>query len=259
MSDLENLLTTALKEEGPLVFLTGAGISAESGIPTFRGKEGFWTVGSEVYQPEEMATFAMFRTHPEEVWKWYLMRREMCLEAEPNPAHKALVAIENKWGDRFRLITQNVDGLHIRAGNSSERTWRIHGDINLVRCSASCTPEVHPFPKNKDNLHCPMCEAWLRPHVLWFDECYNEEWYRYESSLRTAEEATLLVVIGTSGATNLPMQVGVQVARRGACLIDVNPEPNPFSELAAESDKGTAISGKASESLPRIAEILQRS
>jgi NAD-dependent deacetylase len=259
MRELETLLLSALEEEGPLVFLTGAGISAESGIPTFRGKEGFWTVGSKVYQPQEMATFAMFHSHPEEVWKWYLMRREMCLEAEPNPAHLALVEIEKRWGDRFRLITQNVDGLHIRAGNSPERTWRIHGDINFVRCVVSCTTDVLPIPENTDDMHCKKCGDWLRPHVLWFDEYYNEEWYRYESSIAAASESALLVVIGTSGATNLPIQVGMQVAERGACLVDVNPEPNPFSELAQRCEKGTAISGKASESLPRIAEILLRS
>ncbi len=254
--DLEEFLPAALKERGPLVFLTGAGISAESGIPTFRGKEGFWTFGSREYQPQEMATFSMFRSRPDEVWKWYLYRRKLCLEAEPNPAHHALVEIERKWGDRFRLITQNVDGLHLRAGNSHGRTWRIHGDINLMRCSETCTSGVLPLPEDDASPHCSNCGSWMRPHVLWFDEYYNEEWYRFESSLKAASEAALLVVIGTSGATNLPMQVGERVAARGAYMVDVNPEANPFSELAGGCERGMAVTGKASECLPRIAKVL---
>ena len=96
----------------------------------------------------------------------------------------------------------------------------------------------------------------MRPHVLWFDECYNEEWYRFESSLAVAAESALLVVIGTSGATNLPIQVGMRVAERDGYLVDVNPEENPFSELAGECANGTAVTGKAAECLPRIAEVL---
>jgi len=255
VSKLEEILEKARKEPGLLLFLTGAGISAESGIPTFRGKDGFWTAGSKVYRPEELATFSTFRSRPGDVWEWYLLRRETCLRVEPNAAHHALVKIEEKWGDRFRLITQNVDGLHLRAGNSLERTWQIHGDINLMRCAAECTDAVQPVGDGK-NLRCDRCGDWMRPHVLWFDEYYNEEWYRFESSLAAASGAALLVVVGTSGATNLPIQVGMRAAERGAYLVDVNPEPNPFSEWAESSPRGKAVTGKASERLPRIAELL---
>src|SRR5262245_44328807 len=98
--------------EAPLVFLTGAGISAESGIPTFRGPEGYWRVGSVNYRPEEMATHAFFVEMPDEVWRWYAMRRDTCRRASPNAAHLALVALEAELGDAFLLVTQNVDGLH---------------------------------------------------------------------------------------------------------------------------------------------------
>src|ERR1017187_4141744 len=97
---------------GPVVFLTGAGISAESGIPTFRGPEGFWRVGSRNYQPTEMATAVAFARMPAEVWRWYLFRRGVCRSAAPNAAHRALVRFEKRAGDRFLLIIQNVDGLH---------------------------------------------------------------------------------------------------------------------------------------------------
>ncbi|HVV49677.1 MAG TPA: Sir2 family NAD-dependent protein deacetylase, partial [Polyangia bacterium] len=102
---------------GPIVFLTGAGISAESGIPTFRGAEGYWRVGSRNYQPTEMAAAAAFARMPEEVWRWYLYRRGVCRAAAPNDAHRALVALERRLGARFLLVTQNVDGLHLRAGS----------------------------------------------------------------------------------------------------------------------------------------------
>ena len=100
--------------------LTGAGVSAESGIPTFRGREGYWTVGSTEYHPQEMATLQAFEAMPEEVWRWYLYRLGACREAQPNQAHRAIVRLEERLGDRFCLITQNVDGLHLRAGSSPD-------------------------------------------------------------------------------------------------------------------------------------------
>ncbi|HLU39970.1 MAG TPA: Sir2 family NAD-dependent protein deacetylase, partial [Planctomycetota bacterium] len=100
----------AARAGGRVVVLTGAGISAESGIPTFRGPEGFWRVGSAHYRPERLATFAAFRAMPEAQWGWYLWRRSLCLRAAPNAAHRALVALERAFGERFVLVTQNVDG-----------------------------------------------------------------------------------------------------------------------------------------------------
>src|SRR5215207_6618704 len=139
MSDaLDCLLRDALGRSGLIVFLTGAGISAESGIPTFRGKEGYWTVGSTEYHPQELATSTAFRRMPWAVWAWYLYRRRVCRAAAPNDAHRALVRAEASLGDRFLLITQNVDGLHRRAGSSAERTYEIHGNIELARCADAC-------------------------------------------------------------------------------------------------------------------------
>ena len=116
---------------GRVVFLTGAGVSAESGIPTFRGQEGYWTVGSREYHPQEMATQASFTKMPRECWRWYLYRRGVCNAAQPNAGHEALVRAERALKDRFRLITQNVDGLHRRAGNIQaircKSKWRHHG------------------------------------------------------------------------------------------------------------------------------------
>jgi NAD-dependent deacetylase len=263
------LLTRA--RQSRICVLTGAGISAESGIPTFRGKDGYWTVGSRNYMPEEMATARLFALHPEEVWRWYLYRFGVCQRVQPNAAHHALTVLERVFGDRFALVTQNIDGLHLRAGTSAERTYRIHGDSAYVRCSMDCgvgllaLPELGLYdaqtslrPEDARALHCPKCGQWLRPHVLWFDEYYDEENYRAESALFAAANADLLLVIGTSGATNLPMQIGELCARNGATIIDVNPEINPFTRLANRARSGAYIAGSACEYLPEIVETLTR-
>ncbi len=256
---------------GKRVFLTGAGISAESGIPTFRGAEGYWSVGAREYHPQELATHYAFTQMPEEVWAWYLYRRAVCRAAPPNAGHLALVEAERLLGDQFLLVTQNVDGLHLRAGNSPERTYEVHGNIDYYRCAESCSNERYalgdgflPFargqklsPEQQALLRCPRCQAWGRPHVLWFDECYNEEDYRYDSSRAAAARAVALISVGTSGATNLPVQMGFIAAQRGAFLVDVNPEQNPFSQLAQQQG-GRWLRESASTGLVEVVKAMQR-
>jgi NAD-dependent deacetylase len=264
---LAKILEEIRVAKGRVVALTGAGISAESGIPTFRGTEGYWVVGSRNYLPQEMATREMFDRKPEEVWRWYLYRFGVCRAAQPNAGHAALVALERQLGPRFTLITQNIDGLHRRAG--SRRVFTIHGDAAWVRCAAECglgridQPDLGeraretPFgDRERAALTCPRCGGWLRPHVLWFDESYDEENYRFDSTLRAAEAADLLLVVGTSGATNLPMRVGQLCFSGGSALVDVNPEENPFSELAERSPRGFFARGSATERLPEIVAAL---
>jgi NAD-dependent deacetylase len=265
------LIDEAVRESGPILWLTGAGISAESGIPTFRGKEGYWRVGSRNYHPQDLATHESFQRQPEDVWSWYLYRRAVCRGAEPNDAHRALATLEQKLDSRFLLITQNVDGLHLRAGNSLERTYPIHGNIDYMRCARECTGELFRIPEDVDPhwekgravgpaerglLLCPRCGGRSRPHVLWFDEIYDEPRFRFESSLRAASEAALLVVVGTAGVTNLPLQVGALVARRGAPMIVINPEPSPFTEFAEEAERGCVLQGRAGEWVPPVAEAI---
>ena len=268
---LVRILEGVRRERGRVVVLSGAGISAESGIPTFRGAEGYWVVGSRNYVPQEMATLEMFERCPEEVWRSYLYRFVGCRDARPNAGHRAIAELEQSLGDRFTLITQNIDGLHRRAGNSPERTYCIHGDAAWVRCARDCGAGKLPLPefpggRTKDTpfgdedrrkLSCPRCGGWLRPHVLWFDEYYDEENYRMDSALRAAGAAHLLLVVGTSGATNLPMQIGRIAFGRSIAMIDVDPEDNPFAELAEQSERGFFARGTACERLPPIVERLR--
>jgi len=262
---LAEILEGVKAARGRVLALTGAGISAESGIPTFRGKEGFWVVGSRNYMPQEMATREMFDVAPAEVWRWYLYRFGVCRTANPNAGHAALVELDRALGDRFHLVTQNIDGLHLRAGSTPERTYCIHGDAAFVRCSEGCTPELLPMPDmgprggqtpftaaDRERLTCPGCGSWLRPHVLWFDEYYDEQYYRMQSALRAADRADLLLVVGTSGATNLPSQIGDLAWRRGIAFVDVNPEDNPFAQRARSMRRGFSARGTAAERLPEI-------
>lgn len=253
---LEASVVTAIEEAanrpGLVTVLAGAGISAASGIPTFRGPEGYWSVGAREYTPQQLATRAMFERAPEDVWSWYLYRLGVCRSARPNPAHDALVRLEQTLGDRFLLITQNVDGLHLRAGNTPERTYAVHGEIEWARCASDCTVARVAVPEqvttkqrgepltdaDRAALRCAGCGGWLRPHVLWFDETYDEPRFRFDSSLRAAADTALLLTVGTSGATTLPTLVVQRSALAGATVVDVNPADNPFGDLAAHTGGG---------------------
>jgi len=269
--ELEASLSTAFRGNGRVTVLTGAGVSAESGIPTFRGPEGYWTIGSRNYQPHEISTYAMFRRNPAEVWKWFLFRRGVCMASDPNSGHFSLVEMEQLLGKRFTLITQNIDGLHLRAGNTHGNTYQVHGNLNYMRCTEGCNNTVYPIPDEMPAklrgeglskaewtlLACPSCGAMTRPHVLLWDECYNEEWYRFTSSLRVAEETALLIVVGTTGATNLPNLAVEAVVRAGGTVIDINPQRNRFSEVALKSPGGLFLQTVSSQALPRMATVFK--
>lgn len=267
-SAIARVLKTASSRRGRVVFLTGAGISAESGIPTFRGPEGYWRVGSRNYHPQELATHAAFEAMPATVWAWYLSRYRTCTQAQPNAAHLALVEAARVLGERFLLVTQNVDGLHRRAGSPAEQLYEIHGNLGYVRCIEGC-PGLLPldsllahFPdepapaKLPAAFHCSNCQSPLRPHVLWFDEYYDEPLFRLDSTRAAAKAAALLVVIGTTGATNLPLQVGELAVRADTPLVVINPEPNPFSELVRHVSAGVFLEGRAGEWVPDLVRLL---
>jgi NAD-dependent deacetylase len=253
-----------------VVITTGAGISAESGIPTFRGAEGYWTVGAREYHPQEMATQAAFRQMPREVWRWYLYRKGICNAAGPNPAHHALAQLEQALGDRFMLVTQNVDGLHLRAGNSLARTIQVHGNTDYMRpIDGDRTPIPIPSLANasgKLDREDPVTdEIWAqlvsadgrrtRPHVLWFDEYYEEELYRSQSAIDAAAKCSLFVVVGTSGAASIPYHMAAAALQNGATIIDINPDDDPFADHArdrAKLGKGLWLRGGGTTWVPEL-------
>lgn len=219
------------------MILTGAGISAESGVPTFRGADGFWAR----FRPEELATPEAFARDPELCWQWYDARRRAIAECEPNSAHHGIVEIESRLRQRsgessFLLVTQNVDGLHERAG--SERVLRLHGSIWSVRCTREGTRRenrdipVEPLP--------PVCScgALLRPDVVWFGEMLDDAILR--QAFRAAEAAQTVLVIGTSNLVYPAAALPQQALARGARIVEINPEETSLSRLAHESIRGPA-------------------
>jgi NAD-dependent deacetylase len=239
-------LRSCLEKGKKITFLVGAGLSSESGIPTFRGKDGYWTIGSENYRAEEVATKRMFDIAYDEVWKWYLYRKSVTEAAQPNAGHYSLAKIEKLIPDNFALISQNVDGLHLKAGSNPKSLYQIHGDLTFVRCAEECSTELYPFPKEiqltgRDKnqftkeeqlaLMCPKCGNVLRPHVLWFDEYYNEEYYSWDSVHRLANETAVLFIIGTSGATNLPQIFTREVLRLNGMVVEVNTDESLFTPM----------------------------
>lgn len=254
----------AKRSTGPVLWLTGAGISAESGIPTFRGPQGYWRVGSENYRPEELATFSAFQRMPKDVWAWYLYRRAICRAAEPNAAHLALVRAEQELGHDFLLITQNVDGLHGRAGQRHDRTLAIHGNVDWMRPVGG--RKLQPVPAYFDDwtkeraltdeemdLLC-VDGTPARPHVLWFDETYNEEHFRFESAQRAAGRASALIIVGSQGTTNLPSMVAAKCLERGVPVVVVDPADGRFTE--AVRGCGHHLRGPASQWVPPLVEHL---
>lgn len=272
-AQLSEQLAALLERERPehVVVVTGAGISAESGIPTFRGPEGYWTVGSREYHPQEMATQAAFRKMPREVWRWYLYRKGVCNAAAPNPAHFALAKLEQALGDRFTLVTQNVDGLHLIGGNSLERTLQVHGNTDFMRAiEGDRIPLRIPATVPRIGREDPLTdEIWdqlvtpdgrrARPHILWFDEYYEELLYRSDSAIKAAQRCDLLVVIGTSGAAAIPYHMAAVALKNDAAVIDINPDPNPFADHAidrARKQKGLWLSGAGTRWMPELVERL---
>lgn len=242
--------------------VTGAGISADSGVPTFRDSDGYWTVGSKNYRPKEIGTRQAFSQMPLEVWGWYLSRRELCQQVEPNLGHRLLAEWGQVWGDRLQVVSQNVDGLHLRAGQPPEQLYEVHGSLDFFRCWQECTTQRWPLAPEVLTVEalptCPACQGLARPHLLWFDEPYQEELYGSATVRRLAQRVDLLVTVGTSAATTLPQAIVNLVSGRGSLHIDINPEQNPFSHNA-QSHGGLWLQANATQGLGELLQVLQLS
>ncbi|MDW8091376.1 MAG: NAD-dependent deacylase [Meiothermus sp.] len=225
-----------LKSAQRVAVLTGAGISKPSGIPTFRDATGLW----KDFDPEEYATPQAYARNPEKVWAWYAGRYKNVMQAQPNRAHALLAELERRKGEGFLLVTQNVDGLHARAG--SKRLVELHGNIARGRCEA-CQKRF-PLP---DPAHftppptCPACGSRGRPDVVWFGELLPPG--AFERAERAFAQAEVALVIGTSAEVEPAASLGRIAHLSGAYLIEINPEPTPLSRLADCALRMGAVEG----------------
>lgn len=270
MEELQSILHTIIKEKkGYITFLTGAGISAESGLPTYRSIDGIWIKGTKYHRPEEFGTLNYFRKETEEVWQYNLFWKKLIEEAQPNEGHFALTEIETLLGDRFKLITQNVDGLHQRAG--TRKVYEIHGNKQKVRCSKECSEPID-FPENvkqkeytedltpedTEGLKCKKCGSWLRPHTLWFDESYNEKYYYFNTAYDIADHTDILFVIGTSGSTALPVNIVETVKIRSKWIVLINPESDTYFDYILKGSKTLcSIRESSTLALPQLKTMIK--
>lgn len=235
-SDIEKL-KSRLASARSLAVLTGAGVSAESGVPTFRGKGGLW----RNHDPQELATPEAFEADPFLVWEWYDWRRSLISNIRPNPAHHAIAELEKRFAG-FTLITQNVDGLHLLAG--SEKVIELHGSIWAVRCV-----ECGNSSENRDVpiriLPRCACGGLLRPGVVWFGESLPET--ALFKAFEASSSADCFLVVGTSGVVQPAASLASRAKGAGAYVAEINPEETPLSKAA-----DLRLAGKAGEILPLL-------
>jgi NAD-dependent deacetylase len=240
-------LIQTIHQSQHLTVLTGAGISAESGIPTFReAQTGLWSQ----YNPEELATPQAFRANPELVWKWYRWRQEIVRQAAPNPGHLALVAIESQLtaqGANFTLITQNVDGMHQRAGN--QRIIELHGNINRSKCFDCNTLAEDDWDNSQQPPHCAHCNGLLRPDVVWFGE--NLPAHALETAWDSAQHCDVFFSIGTSALVQPAASLPIVALQKGATVVEINPDITNISVLATYN-----LQGPSGEVLPKLVDAV---
>jgi len=229
-----------LRQAEKIIFVTGAGISQESGIPTFRGKDGLW----RKYDAMKLATIDAFYEDPKLVWEWYQERRQNILGAKPNPGHVAIAELEKH--KQVHVLTQNIDGLHQRAGSS--QVYELHGSIITVKCTvcnfkdkiSSSFAQLPPLCK---------CGNILRPDVVWFGEPLPQD--VWEAAMRQASSCDMMVVVGTSLAVSPANLLPVYAKQNGATMVEVNPEETPMT-LSMD----LSIRSSAAKALPELVSIL---
>lgn len=236
-------LISLLRGTSNLVALTGAGVSQESGLRTFRDAQtGLWSQ----YKPEELASPQAFARDPKLIWDWYAWRREAVKGVRPNPGHYALVEMEKRV-PQFTLITQNVDGLHRMAGN--QNMLELHGNIQRVRCAVCCTV-AETWEDDPDSVpRCKECGGLLRPDVVWFGESLPRD--QLEAAVEAARSSEVFFSIGTSGVVQPAASLAFAARNRGAVVVEINAEPTPLTSKA-----NFAFHGKSGEILPQLVEAV---
>jgi len=228
-----------LKESEKVIFVTGAGISQESGIPTFRGKDGLW----RKYDPMKLATIDAFYEDPKLVWEWYEERRRNILAAKPNAGHLAIAEFEKK--KPVRVLTQNIDGLHQRAG--SKNVYELHGSIITIKCT-SCNFKDEISASFSELPPICKCGSILRPDVVWFGESLPQD--VWQAAISEASSCDTMVVVGTSLAVSPANLLPVYAKQNGAILIEVNPE-----ETAMSGSMDVSIRSSAAKALPELVSL----
>jgi NAD-dependent deacetylase len=229
-------LAARLRPAARVTVITGAGVSAASGIPTFRGAQGLW----KSFRPEELATPEAFARDPETVWKWYAWRRELVARARPNRAHEVIAAWSRRFS-AFALVTQNVDGLHERAG--TENVIRFHGSLWEVGCWSGCRGAPHRWSDERVPLpemppRCAHCGGLLRPGVVWFGEAIDPE---VHARALDVLDCDVCLVVGTSSVVYPAAGLSGEARRRGAFTAEVNPETSAGVDLAIAQPAEVAL------------------
>lgn len=231
-----------LRQAEKIVFVTGAGISQESGIPTFRGKGGLW----RKYDAMKLATIDAFYENPKLVWEWYEERRTNILAARPNPGHLAMAELEKY--KPVHVLTQNIDGMHQRAG--STKVYELHGSIITIKCTVCDFKDTTVAGFSELPPVC-KCGNILRPDVVWFGESLPQDvWH---AAMQHASSCDVMIVVGTSLAVSPANLLPVYAHQNGAIVIEVNPEETPMS-----TSMSLSIRSSAAKALPELVTIFQR-
>jgi len=237
-------LIEKLRAAKRVAVLTGAGVSAESGVPTFRDAQtGLWAQ----YSPEDLATPRAFLRNPKLVWEWYAWRRELVAGAKPNPAHLALVELAGRFPE-FQLITQNVDGLHQQAG--SRNVIELHGNITRTKCFDERTIVTEWAETGDIPPKCPRCGGLLRPDVVWFEETLSAT--DLNTAMRASASSDVFLSIGTSGLVYPAAGLPIAALGHGATVVEINPQPTPFTAKVH-----FALAGAAGIVLPELVTSLR--
>jgi NAD-dependent deacetylase len=233
-----------------VLVITGAGVSAESGISTFRGKDGFW----RNLDPTKLATPEAFARDPNLVWDWYRERRQRIRKAQPNPAHRAIAKLASQ-ADEFLLVTQNVDDLHLRTGLPAEKMVKIHGDIFMTHCSR-CDFRRHEHEQDDGDLpKCPECSEFMRPGVVWFGEQLDAAKIEIVENFISGSDCDLVIVAGTTALFGYIIDWALRARGQAGQLIEVNPEETSLSQFATKSFRepaGVALPQLVNELLSNI-------
>lgn len=250
MDDLIKQAAQAIHDAQVVTILTGAGVSKESGVPTFRDAlDGLWAK----YDPQELATRYAFKTNPKLCWDWYEWRREMVGKAKPNAGHFALAKLQG-YKTNLHLVTQNVDSLHEIAG--SKNVVHLHGELSQTKCFDDCQGdptiidlETLVYDKDIGPPPCPHCFAYVRPAVVWFGELLPK--HEYKLAHEYSQNCDVMLVVGTSGLVSPASQLPTIAKAKGSIIIEVNPDESMITRIA-----DIKLDGASGEILPKVIEAM---